>query len=273
MPSGEGGSPAETNAFKGWVAPLTVMMFVLGAFVALALKTQNRVRTDNLPSSSYTGLAQAYWSLGRTIRADHATIENLRDTNTQLTDTVAHSGSQSGVVAETLKQAQFMAGLTAVTGPGVVVTLSDSKRAPAETNGIAIPPSILASFIIHDRDIANVINELRAGGGEVYSVNNERVISTTAIRCVGPAIQVNGVPMTPPYKIKAVGDPSTLYTTLNLTGGIVDSYKIGDPAMISVQKSSKLIIPAYDGAEQFRFAKPINLGTGGKDEVAAAPSP
>ncbi len=251
------------------------MMFVLGAFVALALKTQNRVRTDNLPSSSYTGLAQAYWSLGRTIRADHATIENLRSTNTQLTDTVAHSGSQSGVVAETLKQAQFMAGLTAVTGPGVIVTLSDSKRAPAETGGISVPPSILTPFIIHDRDIANVINELRAGGGEVYSVNNERIISTTAIRCVGPAIQVNGVPMTPPYKIQAVGDPSTLYTTLNLTGGIVDSYKNFDPAMINVQKAPKLVIPAYDGAEQFRFAKPINVGSGGNSasaptEVAAA---
>jgi uncharacterized protein YlxW (UPF0749 family) len=152
-----------------------------------------------------------------------------------------------------------MAGLVAVSGPGVVVTLRDSKKAPPRPNEMS-PEDYIAmtrNYIIHSEDIQAVINELRAAGAEAIAVNDQRVVATTAIRCVGPVVQVNSIPTNgSPVKIKAVGDPDMLVSAMTMASGVQDQYKVTDPTMFSIDKSKGMTLPAFAGAQPIRFAVP-----------------
>ena len=115
-----------------------------------------------------------------------------------------------------LERAEILAGLVKVKGQGVVITLADSM----DTN---IP---VEAGLVHDTDLMAIVNELRAAGAEAISVNGQRIISTTAIRCVGPTIQINEVKVASPFHIKAIGDAKYLESALNIKNGIVDNFKV-----------------------------------------------
>jgi uncharacterized protein YlxW (UPF0749 family) len=113
------------------------------------------------------------------------------------------------------------------------------------------------NYIIHSEDIQAVINELRAIGAEAIAVNDQRVVATTAIRCVGPVVQVNSIPTNgSPVRIMAIGDPDTLVSGLTMASGVQDQYKVTDPTMFSIDKSKGMTLPAFAGAQPIRFAVP-----------------
>ena len=62
-------------------------------------------------------------------------------------------------------------------------------------------------YIIHDEDLLRVLNELCAAGAEAISINDQRIVATTEVRCAGPTVSVNNVRSAPPYVIKAIGNP------------------------------------------------------------------
>ena len=100
------------------------------------------------------------------------------------------------------------AGLTAVQGPAVTVTLSD---APASVAADGIDPDLL---VVHQQDIQAVVNALWSGGAEAMTIQGQRVISTTGIKCVGNTVVLHGVPYAPPYAISAIGDSARLHAAL-----------------------------------------------------------
>jgi len=100
----------------------------------------------------------------------------------------------------------FRAGLTAVKGSGIVITMEDAP-AKGELD--------VEEYIIHDNDINNILDELKASGAQAISVNGERVIFSTKPVCAGPTIIVNNNRYPPPYVIKAIGDPDMLYDAVD----------------------------------------------------------
>jgi uncharacterized protein YlxW (UPF0749 family) len=99
----------------------------------------------------------------------------------------------------------FLAGLTAVKGSGIVMTLNDA----------AVPGEMaLEDYIIHDSDIIPLLNELRMAGAEAISINGERVLGMTKTVCAGPTILINRSRYPVPFEFKAIGDPQVLYDAL-----------------------------------------------------------
>lgn len=146
-----------------------------------------------------------------------------------------------------LRQAKMAAGLLPVHGPGVVVVLDDSKlpRRPGEDPN---------QFIIHDEDILRTLNELRDAGAEAIAINGHRVLATTEIRCAGAVISINNERTAPPVRIEAIGDPALLEAALRLRGGVMDSLAFfGIEA--TVERADNLIVPAYSGSLNFRYAQ------------------
>ena len=92
------------------------------------------------------------------------------------------AGSQA-LKAE-LEQLEITAGLTDVEGPGVTIILEDSSQANVTGNE--------ADYLIHDNDLLSVINELRSAGAEAISLNGERILATSEVRCTGAVVTVNG---------------------------------------------------------------------------------
>ena len=152
-----------------------------------------------------------------------------------------------------LSNARFLAGLTPVQGPGVVVTLNDSKQRLPKN----MPPGMTPPNIIHDSDINAIVNELKAAGAEAIAVNDQRLVATSSIRDAGPTIFVNNTPQVPPFVIKAIGSPKTLAGAMNIPGGIATQLKAYDPRMFSVQTIGTMRLPAYFDLDTPRYAKPI----------------
>lgn len=234
-----------------WVVPITAMTFVLGLLISLAVRTEITVRPGQNPNVAFDG--GTYQSMRETINDLKAQNLALQQANFDLTN----NHSIRPELRQELDQAQMLAGLVAVHGPGVIVTLNDSKKRPPSDIPSSMVDQLTSQYIVHDVDLQRVVNELRAGGAENIAINDERVVGSTAIRCVGPAIQVNGDPLTPPYAVEAIGNPQQLTTTMQLPGGIQETLDQTDPAMIGVSKANDITLPAFDGDIKYKFSKPV----------------
>lgn len=151
----------------------------------------------------------------------------------------ATTGNYASFLLEELTKAELLAGMTDVKGEGVEVTLRDGTE-----------------YIIHDGDLLMVVNELRDAGAEALSLNGQRLLSTSEIRCAGSIVSVNNVRCAAPFIIKAIGNSETMYNALFLRGGVVDSlnqWKIET----SVEVKKDLVIEGYAGVVDFQYAQSV----------------
>jgi uncharacterized protein YlxW (UPF0749 family) len=244
---------------KPWGTQITILSAILGGLLALSLKTQDRIRGEQIPSLRPNQFASAYSQLRDDVVDQKKTIADLQTRLNKYQQAAAAESGNAKLLSTDLQRANLMAGLVAVSGPGVVVTLRDSKKAPPRPNEMS-PEDYIAmtrNYIIHSEDIQAVINELRAAGAEAIAVNDQRVVATTAIRCVGPVVQVNSIPTNgSPVKIKAIGDPDMLVSAMTMASGVQDQYKVTDPTMFSIDKSKGMTLPAFAGPHAIRYAVP-----------------
>ena len=99
-----------------------------------------------------------------------------------------------------------------------------------------------------------MINELRSAGAEAISLNGERIMATSEIRCTGAVVTVNGRRYAAPYIIMAIGDPSTLYNALTMRSGVVDV--LGQWGItVQVTAGDLLFLPKYNGTIAFQYAQ------------------
>ncbi len=242
---------------KPWLWQITILATMLGALLALSLKTQDRIRGEQLPNLRINQFAATYTDQREMIVAQKKQIADMQTNLTKYQKAAADGSGSQKVLAGDLQKANILAGLVAVTGPGVVVTLRDSKNPPPKPADMSRENylEVAKYYMIHDADIESVINELRVAGAEAISVNDQRVVSTTAVRCVGPVVMVNNLQTQgSPVRISAIGDPNTLSAALLLPNGVRDNF-INDPTMFQMDKETSLTLPSFAGATPLRFAK------------------
>jgi uncharacterized protein YlxW (UPF0749 family) len=146
-----------------------------------------------------------------------------------------------------LQDLRAQVGLTALRGPGLVVTLNDSTRPP-------MPGEDPNKTILHYSDIAGVVAELWAAGAEAVAVNGERVVTSTGINCVGTTILCNTKRMAPPFVITAIGDPGRLEQYLRRPGGSLEMLAAFDfPIRLAPYPS--VDVPPYRGTFNFEYAR------------------
>lgn len=140
------------------------------------------------------------------------------------------------------------AGLVAVSGPGVTVSLDDAPRqegVPAASDNPDNPDDL----VVHQQDLQSVVNALWSGGAEAMTLMGQRVISTSAVRCVGNTVILHGRVYSPPFVVSAIGDQDRLRDALEEEPGVqffrtfVDRYGLG----YAVRSADELDLPAYDG--------------------------
>jgi uncharacterized protein YlxW (UPF0749 family) len=95
------------------------------------------------------------------------------------------------------------AGLTPMRGPGLVVRLTDAQR---DANGRFPRDASPDDLVVHEQDIQAVLNAVWSGGAEAVQVQDQRLIATSAVRCVGNTLLLNGKTYSPPYTVTAIGD-------------------------------------------------------------------
>lgn len=138
-----------------------------------------------------------------------------------------------------------VAGTTDLKGQGIVITLTDAAQNPNTVD---------TDSLVHDSDVLTVVNELKAAGAEAISVNGQRIISTSAIRCVGPVIQVNYQKVSTPIVINAIGNAQWLESAMNIKNGVVDTLRQTTGIGVTVERKDEVKIPKYDGTLTFQNA-------------------
>lgn len=236
---------------KSWVFQVTALCLVLGMLLALSLKTQRQAMDEGLPVRLPALKAEF-----RSMKQENANLQkevaDYKERFEKVAKDQAKGLSSAEGLEDTLKEAKLQAGTVAAQGPGIIVTLHDSpKLNPAETR-----QDVIENYIVHDSDIRAITNELFASGAEAISVNDQRLIANSSIRCAGPVVLVNSVQIGPPYVIKAIGKADSLESPLKIQGGVADALFLLD--MVEIKKETNVIVPAYKGSTRFSVAKPID---------------
>src|SRR5262249_50014238 len=136
----------------------------------------------------------------------------LRASVLSKTSRLAQSDSSVAAQQDRANQLLGAAGLQAVHGPALTVELNDAPR----TAGESMPQGATADdLVVHQQDVQAVVNALWAGGAEAMTIMGVRVISTSAVRCVGNTLLLQGRVFSPPFVITAVGDTSGMQHALD----------------------------------------------------------
>ncbi|MFE4868667.1 DUF881 domain-containing protein [Streptomyces sp. NPDC056682] len=149
------------------------------------------------------------------------------------------------------------AGTAPVSGKGLTVTLNDAP--PNATAAPGYPAPQANDLVIHQQDLQAVVNALWQGGAQGIQVMDQRLISTSAVRCVGNTLLLQGRVYSPPYKITAVGDTGKLRGALSASKAIqnyqlyVTAYGLG----WKVDEHKAMTLPGYSGTVDLHYAKPV----------------
>ena len=237
----------------GWAA--VVPLVAVGAGLLFATSAQTSQGTD-LRSSGRSDMVDVVRAQDRAVRLRSQAVQQLQAEVDALT---ARAGPGDITVARLRAQAARLAapvGTQAVTGPGVAVTLNDAKRTAA-----SLPKDFTADdIVVHQQDVQSVVNALWAGGAEAMMLMDQRVISTSAVRCVGNTLILHGRVYSPPYTIQAIGDPSAMRQALDQSPQIriYRDYVAVVGLGYDVKTLAKVTFPAYSGSLSLFNAKAVS---------------
>jgi uncharacterized protein YlxW (UPF0749 family) len=171
--------------------------------------------------------------------------------------TAAAAGADERVRSARAQAAKLAAaaGLTPVDGPAVTVSLDDAPR-PAVDRDLAAGAQP-DDLVIHQQDVQGVVNALWVGGAQAMTIMGQRVVATSAVRCVGNTLLLHGQAFGPPFVVTAVGDPDRLTKALDADPDVqifqqyVAAYGLGYRAT----RAARVTLPAYDGPLELTHAK------------------
>jgi uncharacterized protein YlxW (UPF0749 family) len=189
-------------------------------------------------------------------RADATGVEAARLRREVDAETARVGSGDAGVLAARRAAAALTmpAGLEAVRGPGLTVTLNDAPKPPA---GQPLPQGLtLDDYVVHQQDVQAVVNALWSGGAEAMQLMDQRVISTSAVRCVGNTLLLQGRVYSPPYRITVIGSPARLRAALD-SSTLVSTYREYVAAInlgYQVTNHASVTLPAFEGPLALRDA-------------------
>ncbi|MBD0708338.1 MULTISPECIES: DUF881 domain-containing protein [unclassified Streptomyces] len=158
---------------------------------------------------------------------------------------------------EELAALEAKAGTAEVAGSGLTVTLNDAPPNAQAAPGYPDPQA--NDLVIHQQDLQAVVNALWQGGAQGIRVMDQRLVSTSAVRCVGNTLILQGRVYSPPYKITAVGDRGKLNKALAGSPALrnyqlyVKAYGLG----WKVDEHKTVTLPGYSGTVDLHQAKPL----------------
>jgi uncharacterized protein YlxW (UPF0749 family) len=180
-----------------------------------------------------------------------STLADLRGELTERQRAAATNTDRLETLRAELDRQKLLAGLTPVQGPGVLVTLDDS--------GVQVPSGADPNaFIIHEYDLRDVVNLLWMAGSEAIAINDERLVSNSSIYCLGSTVMVNDTRLSPPFSIRAIGNPKVQQSHLRNPSYLKDlkEKKQLYGLRFDVETASTIRLPAYAGGFLIRHARP-----------------
>lgn len=218
---------------KGRLSIACVCM-VLGFMLAIQFRTTQDIKATQ-PLQRVEALAERLQQKEQENDALQSELKELKG--------ISNSEKRDKIHADML----MMAGMKAMEGPGIILTIDDNASSVGKENG---DPNL---YLVHDEDLLKVVNELRAAGAEAISLNGQRLTANSEIRCAGPTVSVNNVRSAPPFEIRAIGNEKDLENAINMRGGVADTLKVWG-INIRLEKPEVVWVPAYTDTKTYKYA-------------------
>ena len=225
----------------------TILCLLTGFLMVAAFQTQTALLKTQEENQN-----KAIIDMIETLETELDTLEqNISTTRKEIQEIEAEQSAaeaSSLTLQETLSTLRVRSGLTEITGPGIIITLDDNvagaELAKNQNPNYFIPEN----FIIHDKNLLYLINTLGLHA-EAIAINNQRIVTSSHIRCVGTVIMVNSSRMAPPYEIKAIGVPAILEACVT-SSGEYKGLKAREMPM-KITQEEEITLPAYTGSLSF----------------------
>ena len=229
-----------------WQVTLAVFLALVGFLLVIQVRAGRSIRREvELPTLRVRELAVLVQQQEEAVRSLQAEIADLRGRLAEYETAATQGRSSAETLAKQVASYRMVMGLTPVEGPGIVVRLSERRRA----GGVVAP-------VVQAADLSGLINELWSAGAEAIAVSGVRVLAITGFREAPDGIVAGNVRLPRAYEIEAVGDSAIMKATLNLRGGYVEGLRsVG--LIVELKEEPRLQLPAYRGPLRFRSAKPV----------------
>ena len=228
---------------------LLVPAVLFGLLVTLQWRTQlERSELSVRYNAPLVDAAQALQREQDKLKGDLAQLRR------ELDEIQRSSTTQTGAEKELqsrIDELRATAGLTALTGDGVAIQLDDARN-------VSVASRDVDKSICHATDLTDILNTAWKGGAEAIAVNDERIVNSSSVYCVGSTIMVNGTLMSPPFNINAIGPQNSLLGVFDDPTQLQDIKQRRDVQGLGfhVTRASAIHVPAFSGALNVRFAEP-----------------
>ena len=246
------GSAASVPRGRIWnLVFLPAVLFVAGMLFATSAHTSSG--TD-LRGGRVNELRQLITSRTSDVEDAQRAVASLHDQIDTANENHAKAAERLRAPQQVAKGLELPVGLQAVTGPGLSVRLDD---APNTDSGSRPAGAGVDDVVVHQQDVQAVVNALWAGGAEAMTIMGQRVIATTAVRCVGNTLYLHGREYSPPFTISVIGDRNLLRDSLNQSPGVqafqdaAIRWKLGYTV---TDEGSALTLPAFTEAPSLTYA-------------------
>ena len=209
------------------VITILFICMLLTSIISIQFKTTREINIIDIKNMNEDELKKEILSFQNKYTQ---TSEKLEDTYKKIQEyekSLLNGEKNSNVLDSELEESKVLSGLTDVQGEGVILILQDNEEEQITSN-----------------HLVELVNELKYAGAEAISINNNRITNFTDIVDVNYIIMIDGIKISSPYEVKAIGNQTYLSSTISAKDGFLSTYKETGLA-IKMNEEAIVKIPKY----------------------------
>jgi uncharacterized protein YlxW (UPF0749 family) len=235
---------------SAWSALVPVVALAAGLLFATSGRT---AQGTDLRAGEVTELSELIKERNRLIARQADQLADLQEQVERLTEQAASRNGNVAAAQSAGDAGALSAALVGLTGPGVVITLDD---APPRSDGSLPVNARPDDLVIHQSDVQAVVNAVWAAAADGVAIMDQRLIATSAVRCVGNTLLLQGRTYSPPFVVTAIGDAAAIRAQLAASPQVaVFRQAVEDFGLtFEVRELREVTVPAYDGLPDLEYA-------------------
>lgn len=236
---------------SAWTALVPVVALAAGLLFATSGRT---ALGTNLRAGEVADLSQLIDQREDALAVQLDELAELEQQVQRLTAQVAGRDGDVAAASEEGEEGELSAALVGLRGPGLVITLDD---APSRPDGSLPNDARPDDLIIHQSDLQAVVNALWAAAADGVAIMDQRLIATSAVRCVGNTLLLQGRTYSPPFVITAIVDADAARAQLAVSPQVavfaqaVQAFGL----TFEVIEQNEVTVPAYKGPLTMEYAR------------------
>ncbi len=225
-----------------WEALVPVVALAAGVLFATSGRT---AQGTDLRAGEITELSQLIRQRDAALDDREGQLSDLQSQVQRLTELAASRDGDVAAAQAAGEAGSLSAGLVPLTGPGLLITLDDAPQRPDGALPVDARPDDL---VIHQSDVQAVVNAVWAAGADGVAIMDQRLIATSAVRCVGNTLLLQGRPYSPPFLVTAIGDVEAVRAQLAASPqvAVLEQAVQEFGLTFEVRGLPQVTLPAYD---------------------------